>query len=163
MEQRVPLYLKETLDQVIPVYQAAKDSNNDDYKTAQPAELAIVTKQLAAGASELRDMIVDAWRQSANVTVGFPLVRVGDIESGAVKMTPAHDFNDFEVGKRAGLRMVNVLAVDGTITLVDSQGLGTTTKVAMTTVGNGSSLNLVSNVGHIDSVTTTKPIDFFPA
>jgi len=88
MEQRVPLYLKETLDQVIPVYQAAKDSNNDDYKTAQPAELVIVTKQLAAGASELRDMIVDAWHQSANVTVGFPLVRVGDIESGAVKMTP---------------------------------------------------------------------------
>jgi valyl-tRNA synthetase len=37
--------------------------------------------------------------------------------TGAVKMTPAHDFNDFEVGKRAGLRMVNILAVDGTITL----------------------------------------------
>ncbi|MBC9876638.1 S1/P1 Nuclease [Bradyrhizobium sp. INPA01-394B] len=88
MEQRVPLYLEETLAQVASVYQAAKDSNNDNYKSAQPAEIAIVTKQLAAGASELRDEIVDAWRQSASVTVGFPLVRVSDIESGLVKVTP---------------------------------------------------------------------------
>jgi len=28
--------------------------------------------------------------------------------SGAVKITPAHDFNDFEVGRRAGLEMINV-------------------------------------------------------
>jgi valyl-tRNA synthetase len=28
--------------------------------------------------------------------------------SGAVKITPAHDFNDFEVGRRHGLAMVNV-------------------------------------------------------
>jgi len=29
--------------------------------------------------------------------------------TGAVKITPAHDFNDFEVGKRQGLPMINVL------------------------------------------------------
>ncbi len=29
--------------------------------------------------------------------------------SGAVKITPAHDFNDFEVGRRHGLEMINVL------------------------------------------------------
>ncbi|OLP44671.1 valine--tRNA ligase [Rhizobium oryziradicis] len=40
--------------------------------------------------------------------------------TGAVKMTPAHDFNDFEVGKRAGLRMINVLNVDATVTIVDN-------------------------------------------
>src|SRR3712207_1910177 len=28
--------------------------------------------------------------------------------SGAVKITPAHDFNDFEVGRRHGLPLVNV-------------------------------------------------------
>ncbi len=28
--------------------------------------------------------------------------------SGAVKITPAHDFNDFEVGRRHGLEMVNI-------------------------------------------------------
>jgi valyl-tRNA synthetase len=32
--------------------------------------------------------------------------------SGAVKMTPAHDFNDFEVGRRHDLEMVNVLDQD---------------------------------------------------
>ncbi len=37
--------------------------------------------------------------------------------TGAVKMTPAHDFNDFEVGKRAGLRAVNIMTRDGHITL----------------------------------------------
>ena len=31
--------------------------------------------------------------------------------SGAVKITPAHDFNDFEVGKRHGLAMINVFDV----------------------------------------------------
>src|SRR5262249_9484299 len=29
--------------------------------------------------------------------------------TGAVKITPAHDFNDFEVGRRHGLPLVNVL------------------------------------------------------
>jgi valyl-tRNA synthetase len=35
--------------------------------------------------------------------------------SGAVKITPAHDFNDFEVGRRHGLRLVNVLDEDATL------------------------------------------------
>ncbi|MGD1870017.1 MAG: valine--tRNA ligase [Neomegalonema sp.] len=29
--------------------------------------------------------------------------------SGAVKITPAHDFNDFQVGKRTGLRVINIM------------------------------------------------------
>ena len=32
--------------------------------------------------------------------------------SGAVKMTPAHDFNDFDVGKRHNLKMVNIFDQD---------------------------------------------------
>lgn len=88
-EQRVPLYLAESVAQLVPVYQAAKDSGNDNYKTNKPLEMAIVVKQLAAGASELRDQIVDAWRQSTQVTVGFPLVRVSDAEAGLVRITPA--------------------------------------------------------------------------
>jgi valyl-tRNA synthetase len=35
--------------------------------------------------------------------------------SGAVKITPAHDFNDFEVGKRHKLPMINILNKDATI------------------------------------------------
>jgi len=88
MEQRVPLYLEETLNQVVPTYQAALQSGNDNYQTAQPAEVAIVSKQLAAGAAELRDEIVDAWNQSTQVTVGFPLVSVADILAGKAVVTP---------------------------------------------------------------------------
>jgi valyl-tRNA synthetase len=35
--------------------------------------------------------------------------------TGAVKITPAHDFNDFEVGKRHDLPLINVLSNDGHI------------------------------------------------
>ena len=35
--------------------------------------------------------------------------------TGAVKMTPAHDPNDFEVSKRTGLEIINILEKDGTI------------------------------------------------
>src|SRR5207302_11363485 len=32
--------------------------------------------------------------------------------TGAVKITPAHDFNDFQVGRRHGLALVNILDKD---------------------------------------------------
>src|SRR3712207_5177946 len=35
--------------------------------------------------------------------------------TGAVKITPAHDFNDFEVGRRHKLPLVNVLGTEGQI------------------------------------------------
>jgi valyl-tRNA synthetase len=35
--------------------------------------------------------------------------------TGVVKITPAHDFNDFEVGKRHGLQVINILNADATI------------------------------------------------
>ncbi|CAO4153970.1 valine--tRNA ligase [Methylorubrum aminovorans] len=35
--------------------------------------------------------------------------------TGAVKITPAHDFNDFEVGRRAGCRPINVLDAEARI------------------------------------------------
>jgi valyl-tRNA synthetase len=35
--------------------------------------------------------------------------------TGAVKVTPAHDFNDFATGKRHGLEEINVLNLDGTM------------------------------------------------
>ncbi len=41
--------------------------------------------------------------------------------TGAVKMTPAHDFNDFDVGKRRHLRQVNILTIDGHITLAGNE------------------------------------------
>ncbi|MGA0564089.1 valine--tRNA ligase [Ancylobacter sp. VNQ12] len=38
--------------------------------------------------------------------------------TGAVKITPAHDFNDFEVGRRQKLAMINVLDAEARLTLV---------------------------------------------
>ncbi len=41
--------------------------------------------------------------------------------SGAVKVTPAHDFNDFDVGKRHGLRQISVLDKEGRLDLVGNE------------------------------------------
>ena len=38
-----------------------------------------------------------------------------EMGSGAVKITPAHDFNDFEVGKRHNLEFLNILNDDGSL------------------------------------------------
>jgi valyl-tRNA synthetase len=35
--------------------------------------------------------------------------------SGCVKITPAHDFNDYEIGRRHGLPVLNVLTADATL------------------------------------------------
>jgi valyl-tRNA synthetase len=42
--------------------------------------------------------------------------------SGAVKITPAHDFNDFEVGRRHGLAMPSVLDAHGAVCLDEIEG-----------------------------------------
>ncbi len=51
----------------------------------------------------------------------FPIVADGILVdmafgTGAVKVTPAHDFNDFEVGKRHGLDFLTVIGFDGKMT-----------------------------------------------
>ncbi len=38
-----------------------------------------------------------------------------EMGSGAVKITPAHDFNDFEIAKRHNLELLNILNDDGTL------------------------------------------------
>src|SRR4029079_12246908 len=38
-----------------------------------------------------------------------------ELGTGAVKTTPAHDPNDYEVGKRQNLPMINILNPDGTL------------------------------------------------
>jgi len=60
--------------------------------------------------------------------VGRRLSVIGDdyadpeVGSGAVKITPAHDFNDFEVGRRHNLRVISVLDQKATVTLKDNAG-----------------------------------------
>jgi valyl-tRNA synthetase len=56
--------------------------------------------------------------------------------TGAVKMTPAHDFNDFEVGKRHRLRAINVLTVEAAMNLKENddflEGLDSTPQLSAT-------------------------------
>ncbi|KAF0230749.1 MAG: valyl-tRNA [Beijerinckiaceae bacterium] len=40
--------------------------------------------------------------------------------TGAVKITPAHDFNDFDLGKRHTLPVINMMSREGTIDLSDA-------------------------------------------
>jgi valyl-tRNA synthetase len=40
--------------------------------------------------------------------------------SGAVKITPAHDFNDFEVGRRHSLPQISVLDIEAKLSLADN-------------------------------------------
>ena len=47
--------------------------------------------------------------------------------TGAVKITPAHDFDDFEVGERHNLPRLQVIAEDGTMVNVPDEYLGLTT------------------------------------
>jgi valyl-tRNA synthetase len=41
--------------------------------------------------------------------------------TGAVKITPGHDFNDFEVGKRHNLPLIDILNPDGTLDLAQNR------------------------------------------
>ncbi len=41
--------------------------------------------------------------------------------SGAVKITPAHDFNDFEVGRRHGLDQINIFDIEANVTIADNE------------------------------------------
>jgi len=41
--------------------------------------------------------------------------------TGAVKITPAHDFNDFEVGRRHDLPLINVLDIEGRLALAGNE------------------------------------------
>lgn len=53
--------------------------------------------------------------------VGRPIKIIADdyvdkeFGTGAMKVTPAHDFNDFEVGKRHGLEIINILDINARI------------------------------------------------
>jgi len=54
--------------------------------------------------------------------------------TGAVKVTPAHDFNDFATGKRHGLEEINILNLDGTLNAEGGPFAGMDRKRARTAV-----------------------------
>ena len=71
-----------------------------------------------------------------------------DFGTGCVKITPAHDFNDFEIGKRHGLEVINILNLDGTLNeFVPKKYRGLTTTEARKEV-----LNEMESLGHLNKV-----------
>ena len=84
IEERTVQYLQASLAQVVPLYRLATAGAFAGPNTEGSA---FAAQRLGAGVGELRDMVVDAWRSSATWVVGFPLIQVKDIESGAVQLT----------------------------------------------------------------------------
>lgn len=81
IEVRAVGYLAASAGQIEPLYAlekagglAAGDRRGIDFAAGR----------LAAGAAELRDLIVEAWRASADAEVGWKPVKVSDVEAGRV-------------------------------------------------------------------------------
>lgn len=51
--------------------------------------MAFATARLAAGATAVRGMIAQAWEESADTPIGYPMINVRDIESGKARATRA--------------------------------------------------------------------------
>lgn len=86
IEGLTQLLLRASLAQVEPLYGIEKEGG---FKKGDPRGIAFATERLAIGATFARDMIVEAWLDSANTPVGYPMVNVRDIESGKVPVTRA--------------------------------------------------------------------------
>jgi hypothetical protein len=82
IEQRVGAYLTDDWKQVIPFYELQKAGA---FQPGAARGVAFTTARVAAGAAELRDEIVLAWRASADGKVGYnPEITVPDVTSGKV-------------------------------------------------------------------------------
>ncbi|MDO9248021.1 MAG: S1/P1 Nuclease [Phenylobacterium sp.] len=81
IEARVSAYLRIAGRQVVPLYELEKAGG---FSPANPKGVAFATERLAAGASELRDLITEAWAESLTVKLGWPAASVADSVSGKV-------------------------------------------------------------------------------
>jgi len=141
--------LGDTAVAVHPDPSAALDAVEQDLKTkladatdkdrdaiqAQLDELQIRRKTMLPGLIQLRDMALDG-RQVMLPLMNRPIPLVADpwakpeLGSGSVKITPAHDPNDYEVAIRCGLPMINILRTDGTLNAEAGAYQGLTIKAA---------------------------------
>ena len=79
LRARVPAYLKTTLAEVLPFYRLEKAGG---FGEGDARGAAFALNRLAAGASELRDLFILAWRDSADDEIGWPKVKVAEVEAG---------------------------------------------------------------------------------
>lgn len=81
MNGRIAAYLRTTLAEVVPFYRLQKAGA---FRDADARGAEFVTARLGAGAAELRDLIVLAWRASGETTIGWPAVKVAEVEAGTI-------------------------------------------------------------------------------
>lgn len=80
IQRQTQTYLSASLDQLIPMFEFAKQGAFD---TATPESKAFTTERLAVAATMLRDMVADAWTESAKATLGYRnKMTVADLEAG---------------------------------------------------------------------------------
>jgi len=82
---RTANYLTGSQALVAPTYRLEKDHG---FSKKSPEVDSFVTAQLARGAAELRDMIIDAYHHAGDLGVGYPEVKVSEIEAGKVESPP---------------------------------------------------------------------------
>jgi hypothetical protein len=80
IETCVQGYLKESFSYVVPLYELEKRGAFKNGGTAEGR--AFAADRLAAGASQLRDLIVRAWDASETMGVGYPATTVKDVQGG---------------------------------------------------------------------------------
>lgn len=80
----------ERMQSMLPGLELLRDMAQDGRKLMLP----LLNREL--------ELVADVWAKP-------------ELGSGCVKITPAHDPNDYEVGKRQNLPMINILNADGTL------------------------------------------------
>ncbi|TWT83575.1 Valine--tRNA ligase [Planctomycetes bacterium CA13] len=99
---------------------AAASSGEQEEIQEQIDALEQRSKEMLPLLVQLRDMALDG-RKLLLPLVDREIPLIADewakpeMGTGCVKITPAHDPNDYEVGKRADLQMINILNPDGTL------------------------------------------------
>jgi hypothetical protein len=76
---RVADYLAASAGQVVPLFELEKSGA---FRAPAGEGIRFTTSQVARGAAELRDLIVMAWKDSDNSTVGYPGIKITDLEKG---------------------------------------------------------------------------------
>lgn len=81
LKPRVVAYLKDGLTHVVPFYELEKAGG---FRDQDPRGAEFATRRLAAGAAELRDLTILAWRASAEARIGWPAIKVAEVEAGSI-------------------------------------------------------------------------------
>lgn len=84
IEEHTRQLLQASLAQLEPLYHLEKEGG---FKVGDQRGIDFADARLAACSATLRDMIVDAWQESAETPVGYPMVNVRDIQNGKLRVT----------------------------------------------------------------------------